>query len=165
MLRAFKDDKNNYFYLGKGGRIEYYSAIRIPQANENIRLRNHVKTGLYDQESLVTMESNALRMIRKYDKGKASIADTLDTILEYSIPLVDNGSMDPERLKKILVKKRLLYQRTLENRQWESCPCAICKDAGIETIIFRASNRNKRRGMHNLAVFYDYLGRLNRNNE
>lgn len=165
MLRAFKDDKNNYFYLGENGRIEYCSAIRIPQANENIRLRNHVKTGLYEQERLVAMEASALQMIRKYDKGAATISDTLDAILEYSVPLVDNGTMEPDRLRGLLDKKRSLYQKTLERRPWEKCPCAICKHAGIETVIFRASNRNKRRGMHNLAVFYDYLGRLNQENE
>ena len=36
---------------------------------------------------------------------------------------------------------------------WKRCDCAVCRDAGIQVIIFRGTERNKRRGFHNLHVF------------
>jgi hypothetical protein len=161
MLRAFKDDKNNYFTLDDSGEIQYYSAIRIPQATENLRLRNHVKTGRYRQEQLIGMERDALTLIRKYDRGLASLEEALDAILAYSAPLLNGGKVDQAKVERQLQMKRELYGRTLQDRPWKKCHCAICSEAGIDTIIFRASNRNKRRGMHNLSVFYKYLNQLN----
>ena len=50
-------------------------------------------------------------------------------------------------------KARIL--RTLSARPWEHSGCAVCQGAGIETIIFRGNNRNRRRGFHNCFVFYE----------
>ncbi|MNE91357.1 hypothetical protein D3C80_1889590 [compost metagenome] len=50
-------------------------------------------------------------------------------------------------------KLRGRYRTTLADKPWRRCGCRICKDVGIEVMIFRASNRNKRRGIHNLAAF------------
>jgi hypothetical protein len=52
------------------------------------------------------------------------------------------------------------YRRTLQDRPWEKCDCGICQEVGVEVIIFRGSERNKRRGFHNLAVFRDRMDRL-----
>jgi len=40
-------------------------------------------------------------------------------------------------------------------------PIAICADVAVEVIIFRSSNRNKRRGIHNLQIFGRHVRRLN----
>src|SRR3546814_3029210 len=48
---------------------------------------------------------------------------------------------------------RARYERTLADRPWKHCPCAICQSLSIEVVIFRASNRNKRRGIHNLRIY------------
>ena len=50
-------------------------------------------------------------------------------------------------------------ERTLQDRPWKRCDCAICRDVGVEVIIFRGSNRNKRRGFHNLGVYHRHLHR------
>jgi hypothetical protein len=50
-------------------------------------------------------------------------------------------------------------QRTLEHKPWKNCDCAVCRDIGVEVIIFRSSNRNKRRGMHNLGVYHRHLSK------
>ena len=42
--------------------------------------------------------------------------------------------------------------------------CAICSDVGVEVIIFRNSNRNKRRGFHNLWQFMRELEILLKDN-
>ena len=45
------------------------------------------------------------------------------------------------------------YREVLTARPWRRCDCAICREAGIEVITFRGTERNKRRGFHNLHVF------------
>lgn len=56
-----------------------------------------------------------------------------------------------------LNKLRNLYQEVLSDKPWKKCTCAVCKDVGVEVIIFRGNNRNRRRGFHNTYVFYNQL--------
>ena len=37
---------------------------------------------------------------------------------------------------------------------------SICKEIGMDVIIFRGNNRNRRRGFHNTFVFYKLLSRI-----
>ena len=46
-IRAFKDSKSNYYSPKNGKGLIYYSAIRIPQPNENSKLLQGIKKGLY----------------------------------------------------------------------------------------------------------------------
>ena len=52
------------------------------------------------------------------------------------------------------------YQQTLKDRYWEKCTCEVCKNIGIEVVVFRNSNRNRRRGFHNLWQFMRELEQL-----
>jgi hypothetical protein len=36
----------------------------------------------------------------------------------------------------------------------------VCREASIDVVIFRSSNRNKRRGFHNLHVYSEHVRRL-----
>ncbi|MEC1071403.1 tRNA-guanine transglycosylase DpdA [Priestia megaterium] len=54
-------------------------------------------------------------------------------------------------------KLRPLYYELLTDQPWKKCPCSICKNVGVEVIIFRGNNRNRRRGFHNTFVFYNQL--------
>ncbi len=47
------------------------------------------------------------------------------------------------------------YKETLRERPWEQCDCAICTERGIEVVIWRGNNRNRRRGFHNTKRFYE----------
>jgi hypothetical protein len=49
------------------------------------------------------------------------------------------------------------YWRTLHDRPWRACSCAICQEVGIDVVIFRGTERNKRRGFHNLFAFNNLL--------
>ena len=51
------------------------------------------------------------------------------------------------------------YRDVLDDAPWKTCPCSICAKAGINVILFRGSERNKRRGFHNLYVFRRRLDR------
>ena len=47
LIRAFKDAKANYYMDSPGGGLDYYTAIRIPQAMENTRLVQGIKRGIF----------------------------------------------------------------------------------------------------------------------
>jgi hypothetical protein len=51
------------------------------------------------------------------------------------------------------------YLDVLTDAPWRSCPCSICTKAGINVILFRGSERNKRRGFHNVYMFRRRLDR------
>lgn len=157
LIRAFKDKNRNYYVRSPGGKLEYYTAIRIPQALENMRLQRGAKEGRFDQESLVRLENHCLNSVRDYDLGKGSLDAALESLTAYTRILLDNGKLSAERLDVMTDETVSKYRRTLESRPWAACKCNICKSAGVEVAIFRASNRNKRRGMHNLYVYYNYL--------
>ena len=166
LLRAFKDSNRNYYALKPEGGIEYYSAIRIPQAIENNGLKNLAKQGVYSQEDLIKREKHALNALRAFDRGEARIEQALEAVMAYTAPLAvgrDHGHTEKEKRK--LESFREKYQRTLEHRPWQSCSCNVCKKAGVETIIFRASNRNKRRGIHNLQAYQKHIIQIERAEE
>lgn len=157
LFRAFKDDRRNYYLPTTNGQIEYYTAIRIPQALENITLKNAVKKGLYNQEELLKMEQRALTKIRAYDREQTKLDETLEAIMAYSRPLICSNHQISAVEQRKLDQLGLAYRKTLEDRPWRRCSCPICRQISVEVIIFRASNRNKRRGIHNLEVFYSHL--------
>jgi len=157
LIRAFKDKKANYYCDGTDGRLEYYTAIRIPQATENARLMHGIKRGQFSAEDLLQRERRALDEVRAYDRGGSSAEATLDAVMDYHQFLVRGDGTDPTQQDKALSKTAALVERTLKCQPWKHCDCAICRDIGVEVIIFRSSNRNKRRGMHNLGVYYRHL--------
>jgi hypothetical protein len=158
LLRAFKDSKVNYFLPGSNGSLRYYMAIRIPQALENITLTRLVKSGRIRQEKLRELERGALDSIRAYDRGEVGLEQTLDATTKYAeVLLVDPEPDAPAVPERKLLDLRQRYRKTLEARPWKECNCAICSKISVEVAIFRSSNRNKRRGIHNLHVYHHHI--------
>jgi len=157
LIRAFKDAQRNYYVQLPGGGLDYYSAIRIPQATENPRLMQAVKRGDYRQEDLVILEQRALTALRAYDKGQGSAEEAIETVTEYSKPMLWDLKKSKEKNEAEVAKYRDQMSRTIRDMPWKNCPCEVCRKASVEVAIFRASNRNKRRGFHNLAVYYNHL--------
>jgi hypothetical protein len=157
LIRAFKDEKANYYIEGQNGRLEYYTAIRIPQAMDNARLMQGVKRGQFSAEDLLRREKRALSALRSFDRGTVSADTTLDAVMDYHQFLLRGDGTSGERQDKALAKTAALVQRTLEHQPWKCCDCAVCSSIGVEVIIFRSSNRNKRRGFHNLGVYHRHL--------
>ena len=164
LLRAFKDDKQNY-WLGDGPKLTYYTAIRVPQAIENPRLQRHVRQGDFKAEELTRMETNALAALRAYDHDDQDLEDVLETVLTYNAVLATGQAYEHVRTNPTMEKLRGRYRTTLADKPWRHCDCSICKDVGIEVMIFRASNRNKRRGIHNLAAFKTVVDALPSNKD
>lgn len=159
LIRAFKDEKCNYYFEAPDGKLDYYTAIRIPQAIENTRLVQGTKRGLFDPAVLIGKEQFALSILRKYDSGACSASQTLDAVMDYHQFLVRGECDDKAKQDAMLDKTRLLVKRTIDEMPWKRCACEICKAVGVEVIIFRSSNRNKRRGFHNLGVYHRHLKR------
>jgi hypothetical protein len=164
LLRAFKDDKQNY-WLGDGPNLTYYTAIRIPQAIENPRLQAHVRQGDFKAEELTRLEVNALAALRAYDHDDQDLEGVLETVLAYNAVLATGHAYEDVRNHRTIEKLRGRYRTTLADKPWRKCDCRICKEAGIEVMIFRASNRNKRRGIHNLAAFKTVVDALPSNRD
>lgn len=160
LIRAFKDAKDNYYLPGDGIGLRYFTSIRVPQAIENPKLQRAVKKGLFRAEDLVRLESLALGSLRAFDRGEADLEETLHNVLVYSAPLVEEKPYENCGSSVSLARLEQRYRRTLAERPWKQCGCKICADAAIDVIIFRGSNRNKRRGIHNLAIYHDHIERL-----
>jgi hypothetical protein len=137
--QAFKDDKDNYHWKG-----HTYTALRIPQVDGNTKLQAKIRAGQIDQGEARALEREALEQVRAYDADRASIMDALAALRAY----------DQLQGRKDLTKQ---YRETLEDRPWKKCRCGVCSTAGVEVILFRGTERNKRRGFHNLYVFNQRL--------
>lgn len=160
LIRAFKDAKQNYFLPGNGAALRYYTSIRVPQAIENPKLQRAVKKGAFRAEDLIRLEALALGSLRAFDRGEADLEETLRHVLVYSAPLVEGRPHEDCADSAALAKLEARYRTTLTDRPWKECSCAICREASIDVIIFRGSNRNKRRGIHNLAIYKNHIERL-----
>jgi len=134
--------KSEQNYLSAEGK--WYSAIRVPQSS-NPRLMKNADINGFSSEDLKRMEKDALQALIQYDEGKVDINYALNTVLEYDNLLL-RGTSDVKNLKP-------RYMRTLSDMPWRSCNCSLCKKLGIQIIIFRGCNRNKRRGFHNVWAF------------
>ncbi len=142
LIRAFKDEKDNY-YTPK----DHYTAIRIPSSQKTPALKRKVSSGLVDQEEAEKLEEKALSSIRAYDKGEETLENTLKALEEYELIFRD----------RVPIQR---YKDILSSKYWQKCQCEVCQNAKIETIIFRNSNRNRRRGFHNLWQFQRELEEL-----
>lgn len=162
LIRAFKDAKANYYLPAGDGRLSYYTAIRVPQALENTKLLRLVKRGALSQERLVAMERDALDALRGYDRDECGIEETLEAVLAYAAPVLLGAPIEDLPGSSGVESLWERYRRTLSDRPWRQCSCVICEELRIEVMIFRASNRNKRRGMHNLGVYKALVKSLER---
>lgn len=142
LIKAFKDKTNNYFTPDK-----FYTAVRIPSSDGTAALKRKISSGEISRKIASSLEKKALDTIRAYDQDKATLDETLIALENYESIIRDKVPID--RYKDILASK-----------YWQKCQCEICQSAKIETIIFRNSNRNRRRGFHNLWQFQRELEAL-----
>lgn len=129
-------------YLSPNGK--WYAAIRVPFSTDRRISAKALELSIKD-ERLSELEQKALRSLRSYADYKLTLEITLNRIMEYDKLLIRN-SEDGHDLRR-------RYEKTLKDRPWESCNCKICRDLGIEVLIFRGTTRNKQRGFHNTWLF------------
>jgi hypothetical protein len=142
LRQAFKDDRDNYYTPKRT-----YPAIRVPQVEENPRMRSRIVAGAIDQAEARRLERACLRALTEYDRGRGSAEQSLRCLRQYE--QMHDGRKDRTRE----------YREVLAARPWKDCPCTVCRHLGIHVLLFRGAERNRRRGFHNLFVTYQKLRR------
>jgi len=140
--QAFKDDLDNFYTLDGT-----FVAVRVPQVDGNAALKRQIAAGRVNQRKAIIAERATLDILRRYDRGGAELEAAVRAVMDYDQLVQGKGTYESE------------YRRTLEARAWTTCDCGLCESAGIDIVLFRGSERNKRRGFHNLAVFRNRLHR------
>ena len=150
--QSFMDDTDNY-YAGDGN---HYVAVRIPPIDGNARLKARIRAGQVDQDRARLGERTCLESVRAYAADKAPLEEAVEALRDYH-RLVS----EPDRKTGALKDRSEEYARTLSDRPWERCRCGVCGRAGVEVVLFRGTERNKRRGFHNLMIFsHELLRRI-----
>jgi hypothetical protein len=144
LRRAWMGTGQNY--LAMDGK--FYTAIRIPEAGKSFRAKRMVTEGRATASTVERLEARCLEAMRRFDLGNMGVDAVLDRLDEY------DRLITPDR-----PPTRELLRETLEARPWRACGCDICRRDGIQVVIFRGNNRNRRRGFHNTFVFYRLLQR------
>ena len=123
-----------------------YSNSRSASGRELPKLKKQILAGKVDQELAIQRERACLRALREYDVGQGSAQHVIDAIQRYND----------------ITGRRTYYDAYLDvltDAPWRSAHAAYATKAGINVILFRGSERNKRRGFHNLYVFRRRLDR------
>ncbi|MCY4615387.1 MAG: tRNA-guanine transglycosylase DpdA [Chloroflexi bacterium] len=143
LRQAWLAAKDNY-YTEDGGA---FAAIRIPVATEGRALNGSlVARSEAAYSDLQEAEREALDAVRAYARRALGIAKTMDRIRAYD-------SMLAARVyERNHGAREQLYRELLRGRPWERCDCPVCEAIGVEVVIFRGNNRNRRRGFHNLWI-------------
>ena len=101
LVRAFKDAHKNYWARDSQGGLSYYTAIRIPQATENNRLKTMALEGKVDQEHIRRLERAALDGVRGFSNRKATLDEVLDAVMAYWAQLNWTGENSPTKTRKL----------------------------------------------------------------
>src|ERR1051326_592206 len=142
LRQAFKDDRDNYYTLDRT-----YTAIRIPQVQGNPALQRMISSGVVSQDRARQLEKLCLQLMKRYASDNCPMEEVLEALVAYEILC---GSKRPHRE---------IYREVLTDRPWTKCSCDICRKLGYHVILFRGAERNRRRGLHNVWVFYRRLRR------
>jgi len=142
LRQAFKDADDNYYTPHRN-----YTAIRVPQIEGNARLQKLILSGEIPQREARKREQACLIALRQFEARELSVDETLEVLLRYE------ELHDPKR------NHREAYHEILSDRPWTLCECDVCKRLGYHVALFRGAERNRRRGFHNLWVFYHRLQR------
>lgn len=140
--QSFKDDRDNYHTTGRT-----YTAIRVPQVEGNAKLKRNIEAGRIEQGDAVRLERQCMAALQQYTGIDGEVEEILRLVREYD-QVVGNRKDYTEA-----------YGETLQDAPWKKCDCRICREAGINVVIFRGSERNKRRGFHNIYAFRQRIDR------
>jgi len=146
LRQAWESGEHNYHFANPW---RSYTAIRI-------RLTRTRKT----RRGLEGMEKETLETMYKYARREVSLEFALKQLLEYERMALRADEVERTKIEKIIGILRERYTRTLKDRPWEKCSCPVCREAGVNVIIFREGWRNGSRAHHNVRQFYMELNRI-----
>ena len=140
LKQAFMDHRDNYYTANRT-----YTAIRIPQVGENVKLKKRILSGEIDQGRARQLEKDCFVGAMAYAEDSIELDTLVSRLHEYE--MLWHGENDNSEH----------YRRTLIDAPWRHCNCCICRELGIHVVIFRGAERNRRRGFHNLQVVRNRL--------
>jgi len=141
LRKAWLRSDQNYL-AGDGSR--WYSAIRVPISSSK-PMRDAAEKKKISEEDLREMENRCLVALSNFDGTEEARQEVVDSVNLYG-PLLERRGEDNHFFEK--------HDAVLADRPWEKCRCPICRDLGIDVVVFRGTGRNKRRGFHNTWVLY-----------
>ncbi len=146
LRKSWMSNHDNYYFQRRS-----YTGLRVPQPDESKKTRKLVQQDPGKYLALFQeLERKSLAIIRDFhaDPERVSSEKVIEVLTEYT----KHFAPDLKLLK--------WYRETLGERPWQRCTCPICKKIGVEVIIFRGNNRNRRRGFHNVYVEYQELQKV-----
>lgn len=146
LRQAWESGEHNYHFADPW---RSYTAIRIRLTRVK-KCRGH----------LTEIENETLETMYRFARDGISMKETLEKILRYERKILKADGVDDKDINRIIDIFNQRYIRTLEDRPWEKCRCPICKEKGIDVIIFREGWRNGARAHHNVRQFYLELNRI-----
>ena len=114
----------------------------------NQKLKNRILSGEVKQKEAFRLEKACLEGLWKFDKRKFSRPKLIQLLAEYQELYGSKRNYSVE------------YEAVLRDRPWKDCKCPICQRLGINVIIFRGAERNRRRGFHNVYATHNRLKRI-----
>src|SRR3546814_20038599 len=124
----------SYFARDAAGELSYYTAIRVPQARENNKLKAKARRGVLNQETALHLETAALNSVRKYVTGKLSIEKTLDHVLADWKALNWREDHDEARQQRMLCNPRDINPPNTNDHPACNCNCLCCPADGDTTL-------------------------------
>jgi len=86
------------------------------------------------------MENILLKKLFEYDENIIDFNEIIELVKDFIRKTGD-------------IKYFPYYYALLKDKPWKRCPCPICSSIGVNVVIFRGNDRNRRRGFHNIWVF------------
>jgi len=146
LRQAWESGEHNYHFANPW---RSYTAIRI-------RLTRVKKT----RKGLEKIEKETLETMYSFARREVSLEFTLTKLLDYERKILEVDGIEKSKIEKIVKVLEKRYIRTLKDRPWERCDCPVCKENGVDVIIFREGWRNGSRAHHNVRQFYLELNKI-----
>lgn len=131
-------------YYGPGGD---YLTVRIPQPSFHKELSAAIHSGSVPQQEVDQLEQRCRTAMAEYERRECDVDSLIKELRAYEV--LYKGTADWSQIR-----------RTLVERPWEKCPCTVCKSIGINVVVFRNQQTNRRRGFHNLWYTHRQLSAL-----
>lgn len=144
LRKAWMSSDRNY--LAPDGK-SWYGTIRVPMSTSKA-MRDAAKSQSISTEQLEELESQCLSNLGDFDGTPESKKKVLDSVDEYGPLLQRKGEGNHFKDE---------HEKLMSDQPWKKCECPVCKNLGIQVVVFRGANRNRRRGFHNTWVFYHKL--------
>jgi len=158
-----------YYHVDSKG-LHEYTAIRVPMSDTGrSSFKGKRKLGPdADLLGLRKAETECLRTLRSFERNNTMLEEALLSVKQYDTKLLeefekslvwkmpnpDDRSKKMSELLRFFKSSERRYEDMLRDRPWTKCDCPICRSIGIEAVLFRGNDRNRRRGFHNVYTMY-----------